>query len=112
MTYFVDVNLPKNFSELHSFRFVFVHDYSASLPDNEVWDIALKNDYVILTRDKDFYYRALQLNTIPKIVLFRLGNCNNQVLFDTFLKLAPDIEQLLLSHRLLVLWPSEIQVII
>ena len=45
------------------------------MPDSEIWEIALKSDYTILTRDKDFYYRAIQSKTAPKIVLFRLGNC-------------------------------------
>jgi predicted nuclease of predicted toxin-antitoxin system len=39
-----------------------------------------KNNYTILTRGKDFYDRALQTTIIPKIVLFRLGNCRSKEL--------------------------------
>lgn len=60
MIYFVDINLPKEFSLFQTGNFVFVKDISNSLPDSKIRDLALEKNYTILTRDKDFYYRALQ----------------------------------------------------
>ena len=82
------------------------------MPDSEIWNLALASNYTILSRDKDFYYRAMQSTVFPKIVLFRLGNCRSNELFEYFSRNLADIEQHLLSHRLLVLWPNEIQIVV
>ena len=60
MIYFVDINLPKEFSFFQTGNFVFVKDISDSLPDKEIWNIAVEKNDVILPRDKGFYYWALQ----------------------------------------------------
>ncbi len=112
MIYFVDINLPKEFSFFQNGDFVFVKDISNSLPDSKIWDLALEKNYIILTRDKDFYYRALQSGNCPKIVLFRLGNIKNHQLVLYFQKHWIQIENFLQNHRLIVLWPAEIQIVL
>ncbi len=112
MTYIVDVNLPKSFSSIKAISCVFVKDISDEMPDGEIWNLALANDYTILSRDKDFYYRGMQSVILPKIVLFRLGNCRSNELFEYFNRNIALIEQHLLHHRLVVLWPNEIQVVV
>lgn len=113
MIFFVDINLPASFVYFAQDNFLFIKDISDTLPDTEVWKIAVKNNYTILTRDKDFYYRAIQSSgKAPKIVLFRLGNIKNKELYIYFQHHWPDIKNLLQQHRLIVLWPGEIQIII
>jgi predicted nuclease of predicted toxin-antitoxin system len=112
MTYIVDVNLPKSFFSINAISCIFVKDVSDEMPDNEIWKLALANDYIILSRDKDFYYRAMQSALFPKIVLFRLGNCRGNELFEYFSRNLVIIERHLLNHRLLVLWPNEIQIVV
>jgi|GEM_PF-1117709 len=113
MIFFVDINLPASFTYFSNSNFLFIKDISDTLPDTEIWEIALKNNYTILTRDKDFYYRSMQtFNNAPKIVLFRLGNVKNKELFFYFENHWAKIENLLLQHRLIVLWPEEIQIVI
>jgi predicted nuclease of predicted toxin-antitoxin system len=111
MTYLVDVNLPKSFSLIEQISCLFITDISDEMPDSEIWKMALANQYTILTRDKDFYNRAMQSKNLPKIVLFRLGNCRANELFEYFLKNISIIEEYLNSHQLIVLWPNEIQVV-
>lgn len=106
------INLPKEFSFFQTGDFVFVKDISNSLPDAEIWDLALQKNYVILTRDKDFYYRALQTKECPKIVLFRLGNTRNHQLTVYFQEHWLQIASALQQHKLIVLWPGEIQIIL
>ena len=111
MIYLVDINLPKEFSFFQTGNFVFVKDFSNSLPDSEIWNLALEKNYIILSRDKDFYYRALQSESSPQIVLFRLGNIKNHQLTLYFKEHWLPIENYLEHHRLIVLWPDEIQII-
>ncbi len=56
-----------------------LHVHQASLgnvPDNKVWDYALENDYVIVTKDADFQEYSLLFGFPPKIVWIRKGNCS------------------------------------
>ena len=113
MIFLVDINLPDDFSALEKDSFLFVKNISLTLPDTVIWDMALANSYTILTRDKDFYYKSLQVKKqIPGIVLFRLGNVKNKELFRYFLQHRDAMERLLKTHSLLVAWPGEIQVVI
>jgi predicted nuclease of predicted toxin-antitoxin system len=112
MNYLVDVNLPKSFSSIKLISCVFVTDISDEMPDSEIWDFALVHNYIILSRDKDFYYRAMQSSIFPRIVLFRLGNSRAGDLTEYFRRNLAVIEQHLVNHRLLVLWPNEIQIVV
>lgn len=44
--------------------------------DQEIWEFALANDYVIVSKDEDFHQRALVEGPPPKVVWIRLGNCS------------------------------------
>jgi predicted nuclease of predicted toxin-antitoxin system len=112
MTYLVDVNLPISFLQINTITCLFVKDISDEMPDSEIWQMAIANNYVILTRDKDFYHRAVQSKVLPKIVLFRLGNIRNRELLHYFKENISAIEEQLALHQLLVLWPHEVQVVI
>jgi predicted nuclease of predicted toxin-antitoxin system len=43
--------------------------------DFMVWDYALANAFAIVTKDQDFSDRVALVDTPPKIVWIRLGNC-------------------------------------
>ena len=75
-SFLVDVNLPKYFSFFNTNSFIFVSDIDLQMSDTEIWDYALNNDLVILTKDTDFYNRFLVSSTAPKIIYFQLGNCS------------------------------------
>jgi predicted nuclease of predicted toxin-antitoxin system len=43
--------------------------------DTEIWQFALENDFVIVTKDDDFEQRSVLLGSPPKVIWIRLGNC-------------------------------------
>lgn len=51
-------------------------------PDSEIWEFAKLNDYVITSKDKDFYERALIFGAPPKVILLRIGNCATSVALE------------------------------
>ena len=67
------------------------------MTDTEIWDYALKNELVILTKDTDFYNRFLVSSTAPKIIYFQFGNCSLKQLYQYFnenwLKIQSEIEK-------------------
>jgi predicted nuclease of predicted toxin-antitoxin system len=46
--------------------------------DVEVWTYALKNSYVVVSKDSDFNERAMLYGSPPKVIWIRRGNCNTQ----------------------------------
>ena len=43
--------------------------------DEEIWNHASTNGFTIISKDKDFYQRALLYGAPPKFVWLCLGNC-------------------------------------
>lgn len=42
--------------------------------DQDIWDYALKENLVILTKDSDFFYKSITSDHRPKVIHFQLGN--------------------------------------
>ena len=70
-SFLVDVNLPKNFSFFNNENFVFVADINLRMSDTEIWNYAIENNLIILTKDVDFYSKFLLSDTFPKIIYFK-----------------------------------------
>ena len=83
-SFLVDVNLPKYFHFFNTNDFFHVVDIDPSLTDSKIWEYALENNLVILTKDSDFYYRCILSSHSPKIVYFKLGNMTLKELSDYF----------------------------
>lgn len=52
--------------------------------DSEIWELALKESLIIITKDEDFQMRATVSATPPKIIWVRLGNSTKKVLLNFF----------------------------
>jgi uncharacterized protein (DUF433 family)/predicted nuclease of predicted toxin-antitoxin system len=59
----------------HQENFIHVVDIDPTLTDRNIWNLAIKENYVILTRDTDSYDLFLVNDKHPKIIYFRIGNC-------------------------------------
>ena len=46
--------------------------------DNEVWDYAKANRYIIASKDSDFYDKSILFGHPPKIIWIKRGNCSNR----------------------------------
>jgi predicted nuclease of predicted toxin-antitoxin system len=62
--------------------------------DMDIWNYALDNEYIIITKDNDFA-DLLELNGFPpKIVLLRTGNNSSRALAELLINNKPMIEDL------------------
>ena len=59
--------------------------------DSRIWDYALANSSVIVTKDEDFAIRASVSKASPSIVWVRIGNCPNARLLAWFEKEMPSV---------------------
>lgn len=89
--YLVDVNLPKKFSYFKSEDFLHVVDINSCMTDRDIWDYALINNLVLLTKDADFYDLFLTKINHPKVINFRFGNFTLNELHHYFQKFWPTI---------------------
>jgi predicted nuclease of predicted toxin-antitoxin system len=110
-SFLVDVNLPKYFSFFNEDHFAFVFDLDLQMSDTEIWNYALKNQLIILTKDTDFYNRFLVSATAPKIIYFQLGNCSlkqlHQYFNDNWDKIHAEIE----NSKLIIAKENHIEII-
>ena len=54
--------------------------------DSEIWDLAMREEMVIITKDEDFQVRASVTQHHPVIIWVRIGNCSKKTLLDFFEK--------------------------
>lgn len=66
---------------------------SGKSSDIEIWEYARAHDYVIVTKDEDFFHLSGCDKNGPPLVWVRLGNCRNSVLFSVFDTLLPSLLQ-------------------
>lgn len=65
--------------------------------DSDIWDFALANHAVVITKDQDFAERLLASRTAPVIVWLRIGNTSNRALLAWLLPIWPEGHQ---PHRI------------
>jgi len=74
MNFLVDANLPSKVPKWEFDNFKFVTDINPNLTDNEIWQLAKKQNLVILSKDSDFTHRILSSVPPPRVVHFKTGN--------------------------------------
>lgn len=70
--------------------------------DTEIWDYALRESAVILTKDEDFQNRSLVTEASPAIVWLRIGNCSRRALLVWFEPLLEEIVERLDNGETLI----------
>ena len=110
-TFLVDANLPKYFSFFNSSNYIFVSDINLKMTDTEIWNYALKNDLIILTKDVDFFNLFLVRASAPKIIYFQLGNFSLKELFIYFKKNWTTIQSEIETTKLIIAKETHIECI-
>ena len=78
------------------------------LDDDFVWQHALANNAIMVTKDADFVIRRSLYPDGPAVVWLRLGNTRKLVLLATVKQALPEIlDALNRGERLVQLWRSE-----
>lgn len=49
--------------------------------DSMIWTYAATHDFVIVSKDADFYQRSLLIGAPPKFIWLRIGNCTRDDIF-------------------------------
>jgi predicted nuclease of predicted toxin-antitoxin system len=70
--------------------------------DTQLWDRCKVQRLVVVTKDVDFYDRALVLGAPPQVLHFAVGNCSNTRLFEILASEWTDIEAALFAGSRLI----------
>lgn len=63
--------------------------------DREIWEFARANDFIIVSKDEDFFHLATFDYEGPPLVWVRLGNCRKSVLLTAFEAILPRLREAL-----------------
>ena len=111
--FIVDTQLPpslavyltgKGFDSIHTTFYTDGH----LLQDNEIVEIAIKENRIIITKDSDFLDNYILKGTPPKVVIIQLGNISNKELFSYFDKNLNKTISLLKSNNLVIMSKTNI----
>ena len=95
MKFIVDAQLPPGLAKAlrdAGEEAVAVRDVGLlSASDSQIWDYALAQSVVIVTKDEDFAQRSLCNPQSPVILWLRMGNCTNRALQETLVPILPKI---------------------
>jgi predicted nuclease of predicted toxin-antitoxin system len=62
--------------------------------DIDIWNYALNNGYILITKDNDFVDLLEMMGFPPKIVLLKTGNNSSKALSELLMNIKPMIEDL------------------
>jgi len=115
MKFIVDAQLPRRLAnELAAAGHDVVHTLDFPLgnrtPDNEIADLAVREQRVVITKDSDFVTLFLLRGIPPKLLLISTGNISNDVLSRLLAKNLSALEKALCHYRFVELDPIAITI--
>lgn len=106
MKFLVDAQLPPALARvLESNGHTALHVMDINMhadDDSKLWDYALEEEMVIVTKDEDFAHRISQGGRSPVIVWLRMGNTSRRALLLWFEPLLPRVVELIEHGEILV----------
>lgn len=107
--YLIDENLPLPLTVWDSERFIHATQLLFIDLDSDIWEYALKNELVIITKDSDFYYRYLSSKNYPKVIWIRTGNLKRKQ-FNLFIeRIWNEAEDMLIASSFTIITEEKIQ---
>lgn len=105
----IDENLPSSLAQLLPVRTTHATDLFTQATDAQLWEIARENNWILLTRDTDFFDRIMLEGPPPKVIWVRLGNIRKAALQEILVKLWPAIYDLLADSELIQIHPHALE---
>ena len=106
MKFIIDAQLPPALAKLlrdHGHDAAHVEDVDLRhADDSSIWQFALENSMVIVTKDEDFRQRSSQSKVAPVVVWLRVKNVSRKALLHWFEPLLPKIVALVSEGEQLI----------
>ena len=90
-----DQNLPRRLPEVVSGLFPesthVAREELMTASDEAIWVFAKNRDFIIVSKDTDFYQRSMLYGQPPKVVWMNVGNCTTGFVEDLLRRRSNDI---------------------
>ncbi|MFN7216949.1 DUF5615 family PIN-like protein [Microcystis sp.] len=107
--FFFDENLPAKILFTPSLPIIHVSVLGRSPSDTEIWQYAKDKKLVIVTKDADFSDRIMLDFSPPKVVHLRFGNIRKREFHQFLARIWPQIEALVIEHKLVNVYLDRIE---
>jgi predicted nuclease of predicted toxin-antitoxin system len=104
-----DENLPSKIQFTPSSPIIHVSILGDSPNDTQIWQYAKENGLVIVTKDADFSDRLMLDSSPPKVVHLRFGNIRKSAFHSFLSRVWPQIEDLVMDHKLINVYLDQIE---
>lgn len=107
----IDENLPASLARLLPVTCSHATDLEAQPSDSLLWSHARERNWIVLTRDADFFDRLMLHGPPPKVIWVRLGNVRKADLENLLVRLWPEISDLLAQADLVEVHPTALEAV-
>ena len=108
-TFLVDVNLPYYFSLWNTEAYVHQIDIAPRAKDKTIWQYAIENNLVIITKDSDFSNRMLLSEPPPKVIHIRLGNMDMKAFYQVISDCWPEVIDMIQHYKLVTVYKNRLE---
>ena len=70
-----------------------------SAGDEEVWNFAKNNDYIIVSKDSDFHQKSFLYGFPPKVIWINKGNCSTSEIEEVLVTHLEDIKEFAIAEK-------------
>lgn len=70
--------------------------------DRRIWAFAKANDFVVISKDEDFFHLATLDLDGPALIWVRMGNCRKTVLLAAFAEILPQLIGMLQAKQKII----------
>jgi predicted nuclease of predicted toxin-antitoxin system len=108
----IDENLPFSLGNRINRDFIHASQIADQASDSLLWQHARDNDWIVLTRDTDFFDRLLIHGAPLKVIWIRLGNLRKHDLLEIIHRRWLTIEERIESYDLVEVYPDRLEALI
>lgn len=101
--YIIDENLPSTLPLWNNDKFIHVLEISDKFTDTDIWQHAITNKLVIVTKDADFYNRYLSSSNSPKVIWIKTGNIKKKIFYKFIKQVWHEVEEMLKSSSFIII---------
>lgn len=108
-TFIIDENLPRTIKFSGAHKFIHVADIGKQMTDTEIWAFAKENDFIIITKDTDFYNRIILYGAPPRVIWLRLGNVRRKFMEDKIKYIWDTVSKMIEEYELIEIHDDKIE---
>jgi predicted nuclease of predicted toxin-antitoxin system len=107
--FLLDENLLSKIQFTPSLPIIHISALGKSTNDSETWQYAKEKNLVIITKDVDISDRLMLDSNPPKVVHLRFGNMQKRDFHPFLAHFWPQIEELIVDHKLVNVYLDQIE---